>query len=429
MRLTIVADNSTSPNWGCRATSFALRELLSTRHEIVGNVDRDLLRAPFTADARIPANLHAGIVAKLRRPRLRRLPGLGKLAFDAIDLLGKVHAPTHAAAAQAELLWATRASSPKARALVAAIEPCDAIVVNGEGEMIFSTPPRESLLQTLAICALARRMGKRLFWLNGMISAAPDSQVNPESVEAVRTELAGAVIAARDPLSFETAQRLLPGMVDRWFPDALFSWSRLFAVQAPLAYDASRLIAWFDRTGTTRPACTHEPYIVLSGSSQSARDQARAADCYTALARALGTLGMPVLLVETCVGDLFLRQVARRTGLPCMSVETPMMAGAALLANARAFVSGRWHPGILASLGGTPGVFMGSNSHKTAALQQMLSYPSPVEYPPFPDATSIAAIVQDTRQAIAAGADLRASVAMRAGKLAAQVPQLLDLVA
>lgn len=429
MRLTIVADNSTSPNWGCRATSFALRELLSTRHEIVGTVDRDLIRAPFTAEARIPANLHAGIVAKLRRQRLRRLPGVGKLAFRGIDMLGAIHAPSHAITADAELLWAMRGSSPKAQALIAAIAPCDAVVVNGEGEMIFSTPARETLLQTLAICALARRMGKRLFWLNGMISAAPDSQVNSESVEVVRAELADAVIATRDPLSFEAGQRLLPGMVESWFPDALFTWSHLFAGQAPLAYDASRLIAWFDRTGVTRPACTDQPYIVLSGSSQSARDQARAADCYTALARGLAAVGLPVLLVETCVGDLFLRQVARRTGLPCMPVDTPMMAGAALVANARAFVSGRWHPGILASLGGTPGVFMGSNSHKTAALQQMLAYPAPVEYPPFPDAAAITAIVEDTRQAIAAGPGLRATIADRAGQLAAQVPQLLELVA
>lgn len=428
MRLTIVADNSTSPNWGCRATSFALRELLSTRHEIVGAVDRDLIRAPFTSDARIPPSIHAEIVTKLRRPRLRRLPGIGKLAFRGIDLLGEVHAATHAVTADADLLWAMRGSSPKAQALIAQIEPCDAIVVNGEGEMIFSTPARESLLQTLAICALARRMGKRLFWLNGMISAAPDSQVNAETVEVARGELAGAVIAVRDPLSLETAQHLLPGMVEAWFPDALFTWSHLFAPQAPLAYDASRLIAWFDRTGTARPACTDRPYIVLSGSSQSARDQARAADCYTALARALGALGMPVLLVETCVGDVFLRRVARRTGLPCMAVDTPMMAGAAVLANARAFVSGRWHPGILAALGGTPGVFMGSNSHKTAALQHMLSYPDPVEYPPFPDAAAITAIVEDTRRVIAGGPALRMRIAKRAGQLAAQVPPLLDLV-
>jgi hypothetical protein len=428
MRLTIVADNSTSPNWGCRATSFALRELLSRDHAIVGTIDRTLLKAPFTTKARVRPDLHATIVAKLRRERLRRLPGIGALAFGAIDFLGETHSPSHAIAADAELLWASRKTSPKANALIAQIEPCDAIVVNGEGEMIFSSPARDSLLQTLTICALARKMGKHVFWLNGMVSSAPDSAVNNETVEVARQVLGGATIAVRDSLSLDAAEELLPGMVHRWFPDALFKWSLHFAGEAALAYDSSRLTAWFDRTGTARPKCTDRPYLVLSGSSQSARDQKRAADCYTDLATRLESLGLPLLLVETCVGDIFLREVARRTGLPCLSVDAPIMAGAALLANARAFVSGRWHPGILASLGGTPGVFMGSNSHKTAALQHMLEYPNPVEYSAFPDSDTIDNIVRDTADVLAQGQELRTRIARRASRLASEVPGLLDMI-
>lgn len=428
MRLTIVADNSTSPNWGCRATSFALRQVLSQEHAIVGAIDRTLLKAPFTAQARVGAKFHAALVAKARRPRLRRMPGIGPVAFGAIDMMGKTFAPSHAVVADAELLWASRKTSPKARALIKQIEPCDAIVVNGEGEMIFSSPARDSLLQTLAICGLATIMGKRVFWLNGMVSAAPDSEVNLETVAVARHVLAGAAIATREALSLGTAHKFLPGLAECWFPDALFSWSKHFAGEAGLAYDGSRLAAWFDRTGMARPPCTDQPYLVLSGSSQSARDQARAADCYTNLAKALGSIGLPVLLVETCVGDVFLREVARRTGLACVSVDCPMMAGAALLANARAFVSGRWHPGILASLGGTPSVFMGSNSHKTAALQQMLEYPDPIEYSPFPDASTIDNIVRDTADVLAQGTELRTRLARRAAALASDVPGLLSIL-
>lgn len=428
MRLTIVADNSTSPNWGCRATSFALRQVLSQEHTIVGVVDRTLLKAPFTAQARLKPDLHAAIVAKVRRQRLRRMPLLGPLAFGAIDMMGKTFAPSHAVVTDAELLWTNRKTSPKARALIQQIEPCDAIVVNGEGEMIFSSPARDSLLQTLTICVLATIMGKKVFWLNGMVSAAPDSEVNVETVAVAQQVLAGATIATRDNLSLDAARTFLPGLVECSVPDALFSWSGHFADAAALAYDASRLTAWFDRTGTSRPDCTDQPYLILSGSSQSARDQTRAADCYTGLARGLGEIGLPVLLVETCIGDVFLREVARRTGLPCVNVNCPMMAGAALLANARAFVSGRWHPGILAALGGTPSVFMGSNSHKTAALQQMLEYPDPIEYSAFPNAATISCIVQETVDLLAQGPELRTRLARRAGSLAKDVPRLLGVL-
>lgn len=429
MRLTLVADNSTSPNWGCRATSFALRELLSREHVVVGSVTRALLQGPLTYASRIPPRWHREAVRRFHRPRLLKMPLAGGIARAALATMGSYRPPTHEVEEEAELLWSARFTSPKAKAIHDALDPCEAIVVNAEGEMVFSSPARATLLQTLAICVLARRMGKQVFWLNGMVSAAPDSPLNAQTVALADRVLAEACMTVRDPRSQALADSLLPGRVSRMVPDALFGWSHLFAANAALPYDAARLTAWFDRTGVARPDCTDQPYIVLSGSSLSARNQALAADTYTALATALVDLGRPVLLVETCIGDKFLRDVARRTGLPILPVDTPIMAGAAIMANARAFVSGRWHPGIMAALGGTPCVFMGSNSHKTGALQEMLHYSHPVEYSAFPNAAAVAAIVEATRRCLDEGDERRAQIAARAASLARDLPQLLDTFA
>ncbi|QIG79539.1 polysaccharide pyruvyl transferase family protein [Stakelama tenebrarum] len=426
MRLTFLADNSTSPNWGCRATSFALRELLSTRHEIVATIDRALLSAPFTSDARISGEAHWNLVRRLRRKRLRALPLVGPAAFGAIDAIGAFHAPSHDIAADAELLWEKRDVSPKASRIVAALDPCDAVVVNAEGETIFSTPERPTLLQTLAICALAKRMGKRVYWLNGMVSGGPDGGINQTTLAAFRAVMADATFSVRDPRSADLAAEILPEFETPYYPDALFGWSHHFADIATAPYDASRLRAWFDRTGTAMPASVRAPYMILSGSSLSARDPARAADCYTALAQALRVLGVPILLVETCIGDVFLRDVAKRTGLPLVDVNAPIMAGAALMANARLFVSGRWHPGIMAALGGTPSVFMGSNSHKTFSLQTMLGYADPVEYDAFPSDADIAGIVARSRQWLEHGTAMRGEIAGTAARLAEKVPGLLS---
>ncbi len=428
MRLTLVADNATSPNWGCRATSFALRELLSRDHAIVGTITRALLSGPLTYDSRLPADLHRGIVRKFRRPRVARVPLLGSLAFRAIDAAGRYAPPTHDADGDADLLWRTRSTSPKSKAIVDAIESCDAIVVNGEGEMIFSTPPRDTLLQTLAICALGNRLGKPIHYLNGMVSRPPGGPANAETVATAAHVLGNATMGVRDLQSKALAAELLPGIPAHYYPDALFSWSRHFRADATSPYDASRLIAWFDRTGTPMPQAARSPYIALSGGSMTARDPERAIGCFTALGNALRALGLPVLLVETCVGDVFLRKVAEQTGLELLRVDTPIMAGAAVMANARLFVSGRWHPGIMAALGGTPCVFMGSNSHKTFSLQQMLDYPMPVEYDAFPAATDIEGIMVDARARLAEGMDRRNAIATRAAELGVFAGHLPDML-
>jgi hypothetical protein len=417
MKLLFVADNSTEQNWGCRATSFALRRMVASRHEITGTITRALLKSPLTVPRAGATRAHAELVRRLRRPRVGRTPVLGGLVFGAIDTLGVIHPPTHDSEADAALLWDLRDRSPKARAIVERIEACDGIVVNGEGEMIFSSPARPTLLQTLAICALAKQRGKPVFYLNGMISRAPDGTALSETVASAARVLDGAVVSVRDARSQATAVDLLPALKPAFHADALFTWYRQFAHAADDRYDPSALIAAFDRTGTPRPRPTDQPYLAISGSSLAARNQRAAADAYTLLAERLKTVGLPVLLVATCGGDDFLGVVARRTGLPFLPAATPILAGAAVMANARLLVSGRWHPSIMAALGGTPSVFLGSNSHKTFSLQELLDYPAPREFAAIPAAPDVETILAAARQTLAEGIDRRRAIAAAAARL------------
>src|SRR5699024_9703608 len=88
-----------------------------------------------------------------------------------------------------------------------------------------------------------------------------------------------------------------------------------------------------------------------------------------------------VYIVETCEGDAFLLEVARRTKTPIVGMCTPLLASAKILANANLYITGRYHPCIMSSLGGTPCVMMSSNSHKTISIQELLDYEDPHEYP------------------------------------------------
>lgn len=428
MRVTLVADNTSSLNWGCRATSFALRELLSRSHEIVGTITRAQLSAPLTIDARIPNDLHSRLVHKLRRPRISRMPVVGSIVFKSIDSLGRYEPPTHDVTAYADLMLEFRDRSPKARQIVSAIEDCDAIVVNGEGEMIFSSTVRPTLLQTLAICQIAKRLGKQVFYVNGMISKGPRGDVLFETVEATARTLTETPVAVRDHQSLDVAAELLPSWKPAFYADSLFQWHRHFQADATSPYDSSRLLPWFDRTGFSLPPVANGPFVAISGSSEAAKSPARATETYTALAEGLKALGIPLLLVATCIGDRFLKQVSKNTGLSYLPVETPIMAGAAVMANARLLVSGRWHPSIMASLGGTPCVFMSSNSHKTLSLQYLLDYDSPEEYRALPQSDDISAIVARSRRLLSEGVDRRAQIVSTSRVLSESALALRDFI-
>ena len=90
-----------------------------------------------------------------------------------------------------------------------------------------------------------------------------------------------------------------------------------------------------------------------------------------------------------------MEEVARKTNTIFVPVQIPIVAGLNLLAHARLFVSGRYHPSIMASLGGTPCIFLGANSHKNMGLQEMLEYDIRKEYHACPTEDDIGEICRE----------------------------------
>jgi polysaccharide pyruvyl transferase WcaK-like protein len=80
------------------------------------------------------------------------------------------------------------------------------------------------------------------------------------------------------------------------------------------------------------------------------------------------------------------------------------------LAHARLFISGRYHPSILASLGGTPCIFLESHAHKMGSLARVLEYDASQQFNAFPDDSEIAEIVSSARKCLDQGEVLRARI-------------------
>ena len=113
---------------------------------------------------------------------------------------------------------------------------------------------------------------------------------------------------------------------------------------------------------------------------------------------------------------------------PPMSIDTPIISAGKILANAAAYVSGRYHPAILASLGGTPCVFMSSNSHKTKSLQGLLEYDFVHEYYVLPSDEEIEEMAKRTRLLIEKGDSLRKTIQDRSYHLSIEAEKMSNIL-
>jgi polysaccharide pyruvyl transferase WcaK-like protein len=117
-----------------------------------------------------------------------------------------------------------------------------------------------------------------------------------------------------------------------------------------------------------------------------------------------------VYLTENDLPDSFLKRVARERNVGIVPANAPIHLCGAVLANARLFISGRYHPSIFASLGGTPCIFLGSHAHKMSSLSRVLKYEEHRQFSGFPSDSDVAEIVSMARQYLDRGETLRAQI-------------------
>jgi polysaccharide pyruvyl transferase WcaK-like protein len=288
----------------------------------------------------------------------------------------------------ADHILSHRGSHEFLNSLVARIEAVDMVIINGEGDMIFTSPPRRTMLFLLALVALSLKLGKKVFFVNTIASPSPDGSIDMVTVKQTADLLKDcAAVAVRDPRSLEFIGEHMPEVKAEYVPDALFLWR--FNYFDKIDHDAgaaSFLLPYIERTPVIDLPEIEKPYVVIAGSSRISASRGAAIDAYVGLIAGIQEAGFGVIACQPGPGDEFLKQAASKRKCSYISANIPIMAGAALLAGARVFVSGRYHPSILASNGGTPCVFFGSNSHKTSSLQQVLGYDDVREFnsPPRP---------------------------------------------
>lgn len=358
-------DGTAKSNWGGRATSLALGR-------IIGCADLNL------ASVVAGSNIVEGFTPDARRTSLEMAARrLGHRAGIPVRARRRYSAAEWGSLAAAGRRVALSPPSPRAAAVVASLRMADEVWINGEGDLILAERP--TLLRTLLIVHMAVALERPVRMVNSILS---DSTAFPQStmvVAAVGQALGKCEeIVYRDPVSLRLHQSLYPQLGASWKPDALFVWS----------HEARQLVRARSfgpyTEGLPSPVqsllASREPFVVVSGTS-ARFDRSSARRGLREVVAELRRRAIPPVIVATDTGDRWMLEIAEEMEVPSVEPTIPLSAGVALLAHAACFVSGRYHPSIMASLAGTPCVFMSSNSHKTLSLQELLDVADPVELP------------------------------------------------
>jgi len=408
MRIVYVGDNRNRGNFGCRGTSTALSQLISQNNEIVGRISGKYTNfdtGELVFKKGFANKFYLGIGRSkywkyLRKVihyyhRFRARGGkflLGKYDFVSLDLEQSI-----------KNLIECLPVNENLKEFDLRQYDFDALVVNGEGSFIFATPPwREALIEAMEMY-WAKKMGKKVFYLNGMFSDDPHSEHNQDTIMALTPLFEWCdSVCVREYQSLAYINKYFPKVNARFYPDALFTWYDIVNDEH-IVENGKYYIPHTDENDKAYYVYDFKtPYVCISGSS------AIIGVCHGNLEIAIKSYSDLVKIVKrelecnvylVCVdeGDEFLVEVGKRTNTPVISIETPLVAAAKILANARVYISGRYHPAIMASLGGTPCVFMSSNSHKTASVQELLQYDSINEYNLLPSISDSENIVKQAK--------------------------------
>jgi polysaccharide pyruvyl transferase WcaK-like protein len=413
MKVVYIADNRSRANFGCRATSIALSQLISTKHEIVG-----VISGEYTHRDGGPIFYCPG-VPRVAYRLFSKLRGFGRFQRAWSKFISKHDSLRRFFDFVCESPEKSVKNYLKSKPLNDHVDSFDlgqydfdAIVINGEGTMIMTNPARRESLVFLMFVKWAQQLGKKVYLVNAMFSDCPTTGANLHTRKITNDLLKKCdLVCTRDMESLRYIKKNFEGVRAQFVPDALFTWLR-YAQEQPHLTNGRYCLPFRDEPDVNFEVFDFsKPYICVSGSSLAAWNQEEAYIAYLGLIKALkSALDLAVYIVIPCAGDNFLKRVAEETDTPYVPQEVPILAAMSILSRASLYISGRFHPAILASLGGTPCVFMGSNSHKTESLQEMLGYEHIVEFGASPSQQDVSDIVKLSLEKIGQGDELRRKI-------------------
>lgn len=380
-----VNDTTTSPNWGCRGTTRALRSMVEeTGASITGTVHlHDIYGRPLLL-SKLPgvSDRLARFVARQADAEDRALSvlrtmtrGDRKRAWAKYETIRSRWDPLPFTFGEYESAARRVEKGELLSDIATGIRSSDIVVINGEGS-IYDRHRKGRYL--LFVAYLAKRTFDTPCILVNHTADIHDPVVR-EIAEHVYPMLDD--VTFREPNSAAACAPILEGEPDDYLvPDAAFTYSPIEATDAweRVADRDGYYSVWPDSASGFDPT---ESYVCVGGSSIYNRPDRPEYDPVPGFARLCERLRnevAPVVLTASCSSDAeIFRPVADALELPLVGPRTPVQQAIDLLGHADAYVAGRWHPSIYALAGGTPVVTLTANTYKISGLVDLVGLDAP----------------------------------------------------
>jgi polysaccharide pyruvyl transferase WcaK-like protein len=429
MRALFVGDNRSSLNWG-RAASIALHELLSRSFEIAGSIPGSLFSLQTADFGYVNTLMPQRHYRFFRKLLTKRHSGIVRAYLALEHLAGAQDVIDEDPLKSVRNFHRYSSHYPVLQQILDSAKSADVIVVDGDGDLHFTDTPRRQTSFLLAMMHLGQSFAKPVFLVNAMMAPPTGSGKSESTFRVARQFISRCkALTVRDPLSYQFAQRELATPIIKMIPDSLFAWYEQmpdFQVQGLKNGDC--ILPYPEEQISRKQLDFNRPYLCIGGGAVSAAEPDRATEAYIKLVEAIQQIGLEVILVESDAPDQYLRKVAANFDICIIPATTSVRMAAGILANARAFVTGRYHPAIMASLGGTPCILLDSHGHKMQSLAATLAYKSTQTFSAMPDEDEISRIALELRKVLEQGETLRREILARVSdrsKEAGQLPLFL----
>lgn len=352
----LVNDTSDQNNWGCLATTFALKKLLADNviDLSLEVITLNQLRKRFRV-TKLPRSrgrifeYDSGNPHKpFRGNKLSQY--VSRVLSEAIEFFPSVSDEFDSVATA----WLNGNGGPVGNDAIEKIKNADVVIFNGEGSLYENALKGQ---RPLFLMYLAKKyFDKPCFIVNHSAHFKSSTPVLLSMARTVYPLMER--ILVREPYSQRNLKELVH--IDaEVVPDALFS----------LTFDDNTPLPFLDRL-------QGEKYICIGATSLAGTTKWQPIDAYSTLVEEFQALGFKVVLVAKDKPDMFLSSVAQSTGGALFFGPSHSFADLyKLLSKSRLFVSGRYHPSIIAAMAGCPLLALSANMHKMEGLYELFDYP------------------------------------------------------
>lgn len=363
MKILLINDSSSNPNWGDRAAAIALKKMLS---KIGGQIikavtETDLYLSRFNnSDNNVAEHkTHKSIINAAKKfipPLIIDIKQFISRAINNRSIIPNIWSQFEV---YAELIIKNSEFTANMHRI---ISDADVVVIHGDGCMTGNNLiPRTQLFLTYVI---KKYYSKPVIMIN---HTADFSHPILREI-AVKVYPLFDDVVFRDNISLANCQDICSG---RFAADTAFIFEPM-----PLSklITVTRRDTYYDCWPDTANIDLEKPYICIGGSA--AYPYIKGYDPIKSFYELIVYLqntynGQIVLTVSDGRDQDIFRPIAAHLNLPIIGLVTPVQQAVDIVGNADAYIGGRWHPSIFALRGGTPIIPISSNTFKMNAIVEM----------------------------------------------------------